>query len=263
MDPKKIRLRESCDSDEHPNSTPIIIGLDVTGSMGYIAHNMATEHLGRLISGIYERRPVTDPHVMLMGIGDAFCDEAPLQVTQFEADIRIAEQLRDIWLEGHGGGNDFEGYDLPWVFASRFTKIDSMIKRGKKGFIFTIGDELPSHRPLTDDVLTKIFGFDSGLQGPIAPADALAAAQRNYAVFHVVVEQGSFARGRPSMVVDAWRKLLGPNVLPLNNDEHLPEVIEAALAITNGTPVADVLEAAESPSIRSSLQHAFEHLLNG
>ena len=48
--------------------------------------------------------PVADPHMMIMGVGDAWCDRAPLQVTQFEPDIRIAEQLTDRALALHSAG---------------------------------------------------------------------------------------------------------------------------------------------------------------
>ena len=105
FDPKRVVMRESCDSDDNPNSTAIIIGLDVTGSMGMVAEKIAKKGLGTLVESIHDRKPVTDPHIMMMAIGDINCDRAPLQVTQFEADLRISDQIVDLWLEGGGGGN--------------------------------------------------------------------------------------------------------------------------------------------------------------
>ena len=71
---------------------------DVTGSMGMIADALARKGLGTMVEEILARKPVSDPHIMCMGIGDVLYDRAPLQVTQFEADIRIAEQLEKLWL---------------------------------------------------------------------------------------------------------------------------------------------------------------------
>ena len=39
----KGKIRESRDSEEHPNAFPIIIGLDVTGSMGSIPKKLITK----------------------------------------------------------------------------------------------------------------------------------------------------------------------------------------------------------------------------
>ena len=47
MDPSKAQLRESRDSKEHPLSVPIILALDVTGSMGEIPHYLIKDEIGR------------------------------------------------------------------------------------------------------------------------------------------------------------------------------------------------------------------------
>src|ERR1019366_3701840 len=108
MDPAKITVRESRDSEAHPKSTALIFGFDETGSMGGIPEVFVKTSLGKMMTGIFDASPISDPHIMVLGIGDAHADHAPLQCSQFETDIRIAEQLTDIYLEGNGGGNDQE-----------------------------------------------------------------------------------------------------------------------------------------------------------
>lgn len=98
LNPKGVKIRESRDSEDNPRSTPVIIALDVTGSMGMIADVIARTGLGTLFEAILDRKPISDPHLMFMGVGDANCDSAPLQVSQFEADKRIIEQLTQIYL---------------------------------------------------------------------------------------------------------------------------------------------------------------------
>ena len=98
-DPRYIGTRECFDSEDHPNTTPIVVGLDVTGSMGYLAVEIATGALNELITKLYSTGAVEDPSLMCAAYGD-FRDTSPLQVTQFESDIRIAQQLCTYLLVG-------------------------------------------------------------------------------------------------------------------------------------------------------------------
>ena len=119
MNPLGIKLREARDSeDEHPESFPIIIALDETGSMGHIPELMIKEILPDIMEGIINAG-VKDPQICFMGIGDCnFGEEAPLQVGQFESSDELMEKwLTKIFLEGRGGGNGHESYQLAWYFA--------------------------------------------------------------------------------------------------------------------------------------------------
>lgn len=193
LDPKNVTLRESRDSKDNPESTAVILALDVTGSMGTIAHEIARAGLGLLIEGIFQRKPVTDPHIMFMAVGDANCDSAPLQVSQFECDHRIVEQLTQIFVEQGGGGNSFESYDLPWYFAGTRTSIDCFKNREHKGYLFTMGDELPPDG-LTAEQRTGIFGT-ADQKDFVKASESLAMAEEQFHAFHLIIEEGGACRG--------------------------------------------------------------------
>ena len=88
-DPSRIKVRESRDSKDNPLSTAIIVGLDVTGSMGYLSEEIAKNSLNKTMLEIYDKQPVTNPHIMFQAIGDSKSDRAPLQATQCGQNRRL------------------------------------------------------------------------------------------------------------------------------------------------------------------------------
>lgn len=256
FDPRFAGIRESRDSALNAESNAVIVALDITGSMGMVAEAIAREGLGTLVEEILVRQPVNDPHLMFMGVGDVMSDQAPLQVTQFEADIRIAEQLQQIWLEGGGGGNNSESYSLPWYFAARRTSIDCVEKRGKRGYLFTIGDEMPPP-PLSPLDILHVTG--DAVSEPISARAALAMASQKYTCFHIVAEEGSYARMRGASVVEAWQELMGQRVIRLSDHRRIAEVIVSAIAINEGAHPAEVA-ASWSGDAADVVGHAFGHV---
>jgi len=246
LDPKGVTFRESRDSEDNPNSTPIIVGIDVTGSMGMLADVLARKGLDTLFNSILDSDVVDDPHVMFMAIGDANYDRAPLQVSQFEADNRIVEQLTQIWIEHGGGGNRFESYNLPWYFAGNHTVHDAMEKRGKRGFLFTVGDE-EAPRTLTQGQIERFCG--DSLQADVTPEEALADAQRLYHVFHIIVEEGHHAKNHPESVWESWTKMLGQNVIRLADHTKLAETISGAIKVTEGLDVSDATRGWDAQTV--------------
>jgi hypothetical protein len=257
FDPRNIMIRESCDSADNPKSTPVILALDVTGSMGKYAGLIATKALPKLMTRVLEEQPVTSPHIMFMGVDDVRdSSHAPLQVSQFEADIRILEQLRRIYLVGDGGGNDSEAYDMPWYFAAKRTITDSFEKRGEKGFLFTMGDEQAPYVTLTIAEQERTFG--PGEYSDLTPAQTLKLAEKNYHVFHIVIEQGSYCSSRPRQVKDSWTKLMGTSVLFLSDFEDLDELVLATMKIVKGRDMEEVIAESTRPA---ALRHAFQNAI--
>lgn len=232
FNPLKITVRESCDSEEHPNSTPIILGLDVTGSMGHMLE-IVSKRLGDTMTEIYARNPVDDPQIAFMAIGDTYYDDSPLQVTQFESDIRIAEQLNQIYFERGGGGNDGESYLQTWYFASRRCKTDAWDKHGKKGFIFTVGDEACLNT-LPKEHIKQFLGDD--VEADLSAEELLTEVSRKWEVYHLIVKPVSYQDP-----VGSWGRLLGENSLYVENADKIPEIIVSILELNKGKSVDDIV----------------------
>ncbi len=237
-----INIRESFDSEDSPNSTPIMLGFDVTGSMGYLAKEIATNSLNETIMQILTKKPVSNPHMMCIAITNP---DDPIQATQYEADIRVVEQLLDFKL---GGWNTY-GYDnLLWYFAAKHTKIDSYEKRGKKGIIIGIGDEVvgADKNVLTQAGIKKCF--DDDVKSDISFKKALEMASEKYEVVHIVVGDkyrmdGNSSSGRESSY-SGWCEAL-PGRVARVEDVHidcLAEVIVAILMMLNGADKETALE---------------------
>jgi hypothetical protein len=230
--PALISLRESKDSDINPNSTSISLFLDVTGSMGMLAEKMMRDGLNTAATELIKRAPVTDPHIMLGAVGDAECDRAPLQLTQWESSTVLAEQTKELFIEGGGGGNSGESYMLPHVFHAFKTETDCWAKRRKKGYLVTIGDE-PTLDGVTKSQAKNFLGID--LQQDLTAEECIALASERYEVLHVVVAQGSGCSGsRRDRVISQWNSLLPQRVLILEDYTKLAETIVSAIQVIEG-----------------------------
>lgn len=250
MNPKGVLIRESRDSADHPMSIPIIVALDVTGSMGMIPHDFVKDGLPTLVSTLIQDG-VADPAILFLAIGDITYDEAPLQVGQFESSDELLDKwLTSVWIEKKGGGNDGESYTLAHYFAGYHTVHDHLEKRGKKGFLFTIGDE-PALEEISARSLSELMG--GGQFGSLKAKNLIDKASEKYEVFHLHVRQGS--NGLRREVVEGWQNLLGQRCIEVSDYTQIPHLI-AETIISNikkdGSiklnPVQSVSDKPEEPS---------------
>jgi len=208
MNPKGVKIRESRDSEEHPESYPIIIALDETGSMGQIPELLIKNVLPDIMEKIMEAG-IPNPQVMFMGIGDCcYREEGPLQIGQFESSDELMEKwLTSIYLEGRGGGNGHESYPLAWYFADRHVVTDAWEKRHKKGVLITIGDE-PCQGILTKEQLDKYL--NDGAEDDVVSSELLARVQERWNVFHIHCEGSRWGH---DFERTNWRRYLGINAI--------------------------------------------------
>jgi hypothetical protein len=242
MDPYGV-TRESRDSSQHPDSVAVAVIFDVTGSMGAVPRVLQTK-LGRLMRLLVDERYLAHPQVLFGAVGDAYCDQVPLQIGQFESGLEMDEDLGKIYLEGGGGGQVHETYELALYFMARHTAIDCHERRGRKGYLFTIGDEKPYAQVRRQHVAQWIGDH---LRQDIPVEKIVAEVQARYEYFHIIPTHTT--HGRSAEVQARWQALLGERVLLLEDAAAVCETIALAIGLCEGV-ISDLSHGA------SDLAHA-------
>lgn len=237
LDPKKFKndIRECRDSEDHPNSKPVFIGLDVTGSMRQVPVTVQSK-LPQLMGLLIRKGYLDHPAICMGGIGDAKSDRVPMQIGQFESGIEIDDDITNLFLEGNGGSNYTESYELALYFLARCVQADEFDKRGGKGYAFIIGDEKLAGEVSAKEV-EKVFGHK--LQANIPMDELMAEVLEKWELFNIVPNMTSYYR-RDEFRTE-WKKYLDQRVLMLDTPEDISEFISSVIGVNEGNVEIDDL----------------------
>ncbi|WP_280468182.1 hypothetical protein [Nocardia cyriacigeorgica] len=255
LDPLGVGVRECRDSGEHANSLPIAVLFDVTGSMGRVPRIMQAK-LGTLHGLLTARGYADDPQILFGAIGDADTDRVPLQMGQFESDNRMDEQLRAIFLEGGGGGQKSESYELAAYFMARHVATDAWDKRGKRGYLFIIGDELNKPR-LAARHVRGVIG--DPVRQDISVASIYRELAQRWHIHYILPNQSNYYRDPE--IAEHWRGLLGQRFMKLDDPGAVCELIALTIGMaenrvdveTGLADLRDVGSVAEADAVGKAL----------
>ncbi len=246
MNPKGVRLRESRDSADHPNSQSIVFALDVTGSMGGIPRLLATKELPTFMKVLVDCQ-IADPQILFMAVGDAVSDSAPLQVGQFESTAELMDKwLTYSYLEGGGGGSGEESYELGMYFLATHTEMDCVVKRKKRGYLFMTGDENP-YAILSRHIIEAVVGDTVDDDLPVV--EIVAELQKTYTPFFIIPD-----KDRAKRCERTWRDLLGDHVIILEKPDDICYVAAGAILLIERqvTSLQELASALEKSGLKAA-----------
>lgn len=246
LNPKGMKFRESRDSKEHPNSVPVVVVLDETGSMCSVPRTVQ-QKLPNLMKLLVDKGYLEDPQILISAVGDAsghgeggygyLLEQAPLQVGQFESDLRIDDDITALYLEGKGGGTGEESYDLMAYVVARKTSTDAWEKRKKKGYVFFIADEM-TYPYVKRSQIEALIG--DKLEGDIPTKKLFEEMKERYNVFFILPVNTS--GGRSDRVRRHWADLVGKDhVIALEDENGICELIGAQIGLVEGTVDVDTV----------------------
>ncbi len=231
IDEDKKRTRECRDSTTHPKSNALAVIFDVTGSMGQVPRDLEAS-LKDLMGYFLKNNYLPSVAILFGAVGDSTCDRVPLQIGQFEPG---AQELMDfferVFLEGWGGGQNTESYQNALYFMARHSIIDCFEKRGKRGYIFMFGDELPYDQVSVGEIKKLMGGF--GPQENIPTEKIIEEVREKYILFYIIPLGTS--NGRNPVIWEKWRSLLSKEfVLGMETTKQVCELIGTVVGICEG-----------------------------
>lgn len=239
--------------DTHLDSVPIAIMIDVTGSMRECPKQIL-RNLGNLMGGLITTGFIPHPQVLFGAFGDYRSkDPAPIQVGNFHDGMGMLADLRKILITAAGGANRAESSNLVlWYFANK-VRLECFEKRGKKGYLFVIGDE-PYFNTVTKEEIRDVFS--SKLEKEQQLEHVVSKLKEKWHTWYIIPDAAS--GGGDTGVINSWKNLLGENqVLCLNDVSQIVKMISAMVAVIEGCDLKKVVtEIDVDASVLSNYTHS-------
>lgn len=117
------------------STSPLVICCDVTGSMGSWPATIFSKLPYLDLEG--KEYLGDDMEICFCAVGDIFSDKYPLQVRPFTTGTAMKDELEKLVVEGNGGGQFMESYDI----AAHFFAENCEMPKAINPIIIFIGDE--------------------------------------------------------------------------------------------------------------------------
>lgn len=201
---------------------PIMVALDVTGSMG-IAAKVIYDKMPMFFGQIKIQNYLPDPSISFAAVGDITCDREPIQICDFAEGDALDEWLGKIYLEGGGGGGARESYEM---LAYYYDKMVELTHPKKKPFVFFIGDE-GFYTKISKTSINEWFGLKSDAEDS---SDVFKRLKDKYNVF--LVHKTYNYTDEDKRILKQWTDALGQeNVLVLEDPKAVVDVMLGAIAL--------------------------------
>jgi hypothetical protein len=204
---------------------PVWSGFDGTGSMGHlagVAHNAMGE-INSMLDGIRDRY---NPQLATSVLQDVDDMHDPFQMSQFEGDQRVAEQIR-LLIPDHDGGDAIEDYQLGLAFLALATHTDIHNFYGLKGYGMVVGDQIGRERVTVEDV-DHFLGHK--LQGTMTTKAVARQLWSKWHLFYLHIVDGSTRRDEQTRWWDD--KLEKGHTVVVPNENLLAESQAALIYVT-------------------------------
>lgn len=141
-----------------------------------------------------------------------------------------------------------ESYELAMYFLARHTSLDCLEKRGKRGYLFIIGDEVPYPEVKSAEV-RRVLGDQ--IQADIRLEDLLPELRERFDVYFVIPKMTQHWGN--SSVSRRWVQLLGQNVLKLEDPSAICELIASTIGLAEGKVDLAGMSASSTKAVNKAL----------
>lgn len=214
---------------ESKTKTPIIIVLDVTGSNIQFAR-LVYDKMPMFYGQIEQKGYLEDFDIAFCAVGDAYTDNYPMQISNFAKGIELDTWLEKIVLEGAGGGQEKESYELMAYYLYKNTKF----AENSEPIILFLGDEMPYNSVNASQAKEIGLDCEEGCNNPFE----LLRRKVNDNVFMLLNKYSN--TGFKDYITSCWEDLLAPeHVIKINEEKSIIDLMLGIISMLSSKRTLD------------------------